>query len=260
MTKRALCVGINDYPGLDSDLQGCVNDAQDWAGTLAQRGYEVTALLDGQATKANMVFALQEIIAKSRLSDKIVFTYSGHGTWVPDRDGDEADRRDEALVCHDYDNGGLITDDELYGLSSQRRWGVQMTTVSDSCHSGTMARFSGVTQHAKGKPRYVSPTSFGFDPKLVANMESQPPVRALSRTNQILISGCADHEYSYDANFNGRFRGAMTAAALQALTHPNSTNWTKYFAEVRSILPSADYPQTPQLTATTYQRRQKPFA
>ncbi len=31
MTKRALCVGINDYPGTNSDLSGCVNDAEDWA-------------------------------------------------------------------------------------------------------------------------------------------------------------------------------------------------------------------------------------
>ena len=28
MTKRALCIGINDYPGTGSDLTGCVNDAR----------------------------------------------------------------------------------------------------------------------------------------------------------------------------------------------------------------------------------------
>ena len=26
MAKRALLVGINDYPGTQNDLQGCVND------------------------------------------------------------------------------------------------------------------------------------------------------------------------------------------------------------------------------------------
>lgn len=30
MARRALCTGINDYPGTDSDLAGCVNDAADW--------------------------------------------------------------------------------------------------------------------------------------------------------------------------------------------------------------------------------------
>ena len=28
MTKKALCVGINDYPYEGSDLNGCVNDAK----------------------------------------------------------------------------------------------------------------------------------------------------------------------------------------------------------------------------------------
>ena len=30
MANRALCVGINDYPGTNMDLAGCVNDAKDW--------------------------------------------------------------------------------------------------------------------------------------------------------------------------------------------------------------------------------------
>ena len=43
MDKRALCIGINDYPGTGSDLAGCVNDANDWAEALAGRGFEVAA-------------------------------------------------------------------------------------------------------------------------------------------------------------------------------------------------------------------------
>ena len=42
MTKRALCIGINDYPGTGSDLAGCVNDANDWGDALQGRGFEVT--------------------------------------------------------------------------------------------------------------------------------------------------------------------------------------------------------------------------
>jgi hypothetical protein len=29
--KRALCVGVSDWPFEDSDLAGCVNDAEAWA-------------------------------------------------------------------------------------------------------------------------------------------------------------------------------------------------------------------------------------
>ena len=50
MAKRALCIGINDYPGTDSDLAGCLNDACDWTAILEQRGFSVQKLLDQQAT------------------------------------------------------------------------------------------------------------------------------------------------------------------------------------------------------------------
>src|SRR3989304_1432528 len=49
MTKRALCIGINDYPGTGSDLAGCVNDANDWTSVLAKRGFTVQRLRDRPA-------------------------------------------------------------------------------------------------------------------------------------------------------------------------------------------------------------------
>ena len=32
--KKAVCIGINNYPGIFNDLKGCVNDANDWADLL----------------------------------------------------------------------------------------------------------------------------------------------------------------------------------------------------------------------------------
>ena len=83
MTKKALCIGINDYPGTQNDLSGCVNDANDWAAALAARGFAVTKLIDAQATKAAMVGAMSALIAGAARGDTVVITYSGHGTWVP---------------------------------------------------------------------------------------------------------------------------------------------------------------------------------
>ena len=60
MAKRALCIGINNYPGTQNDLAGCVNDAEDWAATLQARGFAVATMLDSQATKTNMVKAIEE--------------------------------------------------------------------------------------------------------------------------------------------------------------------------------------------------------
>ena len=39
MAKKALCVGINDYPAEDNDLKGCVRDARAW-GRLLHEQYD----------------------------------------------------------------------------------------------------------------------------------------------------------------------------------------------------------------------------
>jgi metacaspase-1 len=77
MAKKALCIGINDYPGTESDLSGCLNDAHDWAGILEARQFEVRKLLDAQATKAAMKRAIGDLIAGAAPDDTLVITYSG---------------------------------------------------------------------------------------------------------------------------------------------------------------------------------------
>ena len=55
MTKKALCIGINDYPYLGNDLRGCLNDANSWAKLLIDhydfQAADVKLVLDNQATK-----------------------------------------------------------------------------------------------------------------------------------------------------------------------------------------------------------------
>ena len=38
--KKAICIGINNYPGISNDLNGCVNDAKDWSALLQGMGFE----------------------------------------------------------------------------------------------------------------------------------------------------------------------------------------------------------------------------
>ena len=142
MAKRALCVGINDYPGTDSDLSGCVNDANDWAEVLNARGYEVTRLLDGQATRQALVEALTNLVSTARAGDSLVFTFSGHGSWLPDDDGDEPDGRDEMLCPYDINNQQYLMDDDLAKIFSQKPKDVLLYFISDSCHSGSVARYA----------------------------------------------------------------------------------------------------------------------
>ena len=118
MVKRALCIGINNYPGTQMDLAGCVNDANDWADELGARGFTVARLLDAQATKAAMLAAMRELIGKGVAGDTLVITFSGHGTYVPDANGDESDGLDEGLCPYDLKTGGAVIDEVGATLAS----------------------------------------------------------------------------------------------------------------------------------------------
>lgn len=258
--RAALCTGINDYPGNENDLGGCVNDARDWQARIASLGYTTDLLLDGEVTHANVVGRLQALIEQARLGDHIVFTYSGHGTWVPDKDGDEADGRDEAMCLYDFQSGGLLIDDEINRIFGARRRGVRVTILSDSCHSGTVLK-AFQTPGAEKKPKFISPAAIDAIPvneERAIEMEERVAFKP-SRATALLISGCADTEYSYDANFGGRANGAFTYFALQAL-QTNPKTYAGWFRAIRALLPSGDYPQSPQLGATAYQRYTRPFA
>lgn len=249
--RYALCVG-NNYPNTGAELQGCVNDALDWSTLLLEQGYTADVL--EEADKPAVLDHLRHLVDQAGFGDRIVFQYSGHGTWVPDRDGDEADRRDEALVMAGLSLDDLITDDELQQVFSGLSYGTSALILSDSCHSGTVSRFIERPQAAPdARTRFLSPvdlgTSLSFERVLeLEQREATPPRRTGS-----LISGSTDQEYSYDASFNGRPNGAFSRVAIDAFAPGISLN--NWWRAVRTTLPNADYPQSPQLTASSLYRK-----
>lgn len=254
MLKRyALCVGINDYPGSGSDLAGCVNDAHDWHVTLLSRGYDVRMLLDGEANKKSIVEVIRERLSRLKAGDRFVFTFSGHGTWIPDRDGDEIDGRDEALCCYDYASGGLLVDDEMFEMFKNRAFGSRVTLLSDSCHSGTVTRLA-MDPAVHKTVRFLPPTLFTDLTEKEAARAELDISGGKPRSDAVLISGCADHEFSYDAHFGNRPNGAFTYFARQALDQSPSPRVKDVYDTLKALLPSQEYPQSPQLTAGIFQR------
>lgn len=263
MNRRlSLHIGINDYPGSGSDLSGCINDALDTSSFAASHGYTPTLMLDGDATRANVLYTLRNLVATLGFGDRLALFYSGHGSWVRDTSGDEADARDECLVLHDYANGGVLMDDDLHEIFKNRRFGVRVMVFSDSCHSGTVLKFAPNLHPIDATPKYfpapLLPQNQGWD--YIPNDPTQPApprhTRAASpRTDSVLVSGCADLEYSYDANFFGRFNGAFTRALIDSHT-PNMT-FARWHAAIRKELPNDQYDQSPQLNATRWQRTWK---
>lgn len=84
-------------------------------------------------------------------------------------------------------------------------------------------------------------------------------VKATSRGKVVLMSGCDDPEYSYDANYNGRPNGAFSRVALDTLIALGVPTYKQWHKAIRGSLPSSTYPQSPQLQATTYQSTKKAF-
>lgn len=254
--QTAVCFGINDYPGTDSDLSGCVNDAKDWAAVLKDRGFSVTEVLDGDATRGAMIDRMTAIVTDAGPGDTAVITFSGHGTWQPDENGDEPDTRDEALCPHDLNTAGALLDDELFEIFSQAVHGASVVFLSDSCHSGSVARLAPAMGDERGRVRFMPPAVFLSEEGAArARQVERAPSTGLSRATALLISGCMDTEYSYDATFAGRPNGAFTRAAIDALPNlPSGATYVDWHTSIRSVLPNLNHPQTPQLTASPSQR------
>jgi hypothetical protein len=241
MEKRAIAIGINDYPGYANDLSGCVNDARDWADVLHDGyGFTVQIFTDQRATRTNIIRSIEALFLNAVKGDSIVITYSGHGTQVADSGGDEVDRLDEAICLYD----ALLYDDELWALFRTKPTGVRLVFISDSCHSGTVAK--AFAPLGVGKPRYM-PTSKAMQ---IYKLRDTRPEGQDERAPWpcLLLSGCQDTEYSYDSSFGGRANGAFSKAALDALKRMNKlSTYGLWYDAIRKILPSADHPQTPNI-------------
>jgi hypothetical protein len=221
---------------------------------------------------------MREMVGTLRRGQTGVITYSGHGTWVPDEDGDEADHRDEAICPVDLWDHGVITDDELYQIFTARAVGARLIFVSDSCHSGSVNRFAGpLLYHAVDRrqteggwdvdtrpvrlARFLAPSTFLTGAQLEKARSIGHAVAGRSRSSALTFTGCRDTEYSYDAWFpqpdgGQRANGAFTRVALDALrSMPQIASYKDWHAAIRRVLPSQDYPQEPQLAGTYEQKR-----
>ncbi len=262
MSKKALCIGINDYPGTANDLAGCVNDANDWAAELAERGFTVTSMLDKKATHAAMTKAIGGLVKDAKKGDTVVITYSGHGTWVPDSSGDEPDGRDEGLCPWDITSAGPLLDDDIGRLFGKRAAGVRILLISDSCHSGSVTRGDDSDLDPGAARARFMPLEAWLPAAELPATANRPPslVSGLRRSGgDLLLAGCMDTQYSWDTSFRGRPNGAFTYYALKALRENKPANYVAWFNAIRTYLPTTRLPQDPQVLGSATAQRFKVF-
>jgi hypothetical protein len=264
MSKRAFCVGINDYPYDGSDLNGCVNDARAWAAVLTEHfdfpSPDVRLVTDGQATKSAMKQGLKALLAKAKKGDVLVFTNSSHGTYVAERGGDEP-TYDEAMCPYDVADDVLL-DDELRELFADLPRGVHLTVISDSCFSGTVTRAPVGATPDDRRVRFLNPALRGG--KVLTNPWKAKPARAEkypeSKMKEVLLSGCTDKEYSYDARIGGVYHGAMTYYALEAIRSSNyHLTYSQLHDRLTTLIDEGGYPQHPQLEGSGASKRRQVF-
>ena len=146
MTNKAVLCGINNYQTI-TDLRGCLNDVQNIFELLTQvyhfEPFQIHRLTDEQVTKTAIKNEYSWLLEDARQGDCLVFHFSGHGSYVPDDNGDESDRTDEITCLYDmdfYNSETFMRDDEWQMMIRQVPQGVNLTFILDNCHSGTGTR------------------------------------------------------------------------------------------------------------------------
>lgn len=234
MAKKAVLIGINRYRIPGADLRGCVNDVKNMQSVLTRsygfKGDDITVLTDFAATKKGIESAIRKLVQGGRKGDVLLVHFSGHGSNVPDDDGDEADGRDEILCPTDLDWKNPMRDDWLRKTFDSMRAGVSLTVITDCCHSGTITR-------AVQPPDAPSIERYLPSPWDLVAVESGRSLRGTVKTElrkskrasrkqrdiveadlpEVLITGCRADQTSADAMIGGSFNGALTYNLVAAI-------------------------------------------
>lgn len=262
MTKKALLVGINDYPGTSNDLRGCINDANDGLATLKSKdmniedaentlrgfGFACTTLYNSKATRAAILDGLKTLVSGARRGDSLVFYFSAHGSQVRDANSDEADGYDEVLCPYDWPN--YVSDDDIRGILSKVPAGVNIDVIMDCCHSGTGTRGIGQNYTIRALPPIVGKVSH-------PGKKTRATV-IVPTLNHCLWAGCAANQTSAELLIGGKVRGAFSYYLWKEIRAGGTR--AAIMARVCKQVAALGLKQVPQLEASRTEMLQAPFA
>ncbi|MBK9739903.1 MAG: caspase family protein [Actinobacteria bacterium] len=230
----SLHVGLNrvnpaSYGGWPGTLSACENDARAMQSVAQSLGYSTSLLLTEAATSRKVVAAITKAAASMVAGDIFWLTYSGHGSQVPDRNGDEASREsgevgesadqyDETWVLYDR----MLVDDELWALWSLFPAKSRIVMLSDSCHSGTVSKgapppwaiprpLATAKVRSKRMPLDVEERTYKSHRRTYDAIQSRvlPRTKADVTATIALVSGCQDNQESLDGRVNSLFTAQL---------------------------------------------------
>eukprot|EP00756_Hemistasia_phaeocysticola_P050035 Hpha_TRINITY_DN24675_c0_g1::TRINITY_DN24675_c0_g1_i1::g.147417::m.147417 len=208
--RRALLIGVNyTGQGAEIELDGAANDALRIRDFLTQRhppwktdSDHMRVLLNEQARRKAIIDGMKWLVWGARPGDSLFFFFAGHGSQVPDLDGDEDDGLDETILPVDFRDPqhGMILDDLMWEIMIKNLpAGCRLTAIMDCCHSGTGLDLPyGLVTTREDWARYVNgqaPVHQSLQPL------SETEVRFRSSKGDVLLfSGCCDDQTSEDSS------------------------------------------------------------
>jgi len=231
----ALLIGISDYKVLGrepdavnhlTDLDGPGNDVVRMGASLLQWGFTDTAnvhvLPNAAASKEGIARGFEWVRERaSDSSDVVVIFFSGHGSSVPDQNGDEKDGRDEALVPYDaakFTEPSQVVIDDSIGVWLGRLATHNVTMIVDACFSGSVTR--GGNAHVKGIPSAVGGA--------IAGAVLDPSETRLGHT---LITASRSFETAQEREFpdgSKQWTGVLTYHLTRILDGASATRGLRY--------------------------------
>lgn len=144
---RALLIGVGEYANPALNLSGIDLDLEQMDALAEKLGFkERKRLRNAEATTANVERQIEQwLIQGTGPGDRALIYFSGHGSRIPDENGDEIeDQADEVLVMHEAktDGGkltGVLVDDRIHELLRRIPAGETLVLI-DACNSGTATK------------------------------------------------------------------------------------------------------------------------
>ncbi|ORX71409.1 peptidase C14 [Linderina pennispora] len=283
--KRALLIGIN-YIGTKYKLRGCINDVHNIKKFIMEHfGYkesDMVILTDDQTnnpsrmpTHQNIIKAMKWLVSDAKMNDSFFFHYSGHGSTVPCKSGEELDGNDETICPVDFVKNGQIIDDDMNAIMVRPLPpGARLTAIYDCCHSasaldlpfmynhmGKLKNEKAITYAGKGLKAagesYLKGDIAGALKGLTSSIDvmmtgDQKLERARRNKSSlgdvIMFSGCKDDQTSADAKAEDlSFTGALSHALISSMNAKPRQTYVELLQDIRRRL-ATKYTQLPQLS------------
>lgn len=243
-TNRALIIGIGEYKkGTGWRKINGDADVELLAPMFEQQGFDVTMVVNEAATKAGIVNALNDLIAKCEPGDKVYFHFSGHGQPIEDLNDDETTEFDQTMIPYDacgvhingYEGENHFIDDEYsYYINSLRQKlgkSGQLFIAIDACHSAGMDR--DLDSDSIDTTLAVRGTEDAFRFRTAPRVQIPKPVKLEDGDGAevIIVSACKEDERNYEyKTATGKMYGSLSYCISRLLkSDADFGNWADYF-------------------------------